>query len=116
MVRAIDINTKQPIDEHEGMFHNVPLGNGDGGGGMLEARVAKLESDVSYIKRDIEKLQKDVASIDSRLGGIETGVATMKTTFKATGVAVSAVFTVCAYIFGSYVSKILDAINGLVLK
>ncbi|EEJ2566948.1 hemolysin XhlA, partial [Salmonella enterica subsp. enterica] len=26
------------------------------------------------------------------------------------------VFAFCAYIFGSYVSKILDALNGLVLK
>lgn len=116
MVRAIDINTKQLIDEQDGMLHNIFFDHGEGGGGMLEARVAKLESDVSYIKRDIEKLQKDVASIDSRLGGIETGVATMKTTFKATGIVVSAVFTLCAYIFGSYVSKILDALNGLVLK
>lgn len=117
MVRAIDINTKQPIDEQDSMLHNIPLGNGDGGGGsMLETRVAKLESDVSYIQRDIEKLQKDVASIDSRLGGIEAGITTMKTTFKATGIVVSTVFAFCAYIFGNYVSKILDALNGLVLK
>lgn len=91
-------------------------GSGDGGGSMLEPRVAKLESDVSYIQRDIELLQKDVRSIDIRLGGIETGIATMKTTIKATGAVVTVVFGFCAYVFGSYISKILDALNGLVLK
>lgn len=92
-------------------------GNGNGGGGdMLEPRVAKLESDVSYIQRDISKLQKDVESIDSRLGNIETSLTTMKTTFKATGAIVSVVFAFCTYVFGTYVSKILDALNGLVLK
>jgi len=93
------------------------FGGGDGGGeNMLEPRVAKLESDVSYIQRDIGLLQKDVKSIDSRLSNIETGISTMKTTIKATGAVITVVFAFCTYIFGSYVSKILDALNGLVLK
>ncbi|HHX7338378.1 TPA: hemolysin XhlA [Enterobacter roggenkampii] len=117
MVRAIDINTKQPIEERASMPHNPSYSDGNGGGGnMLEPRVAKLESDVSYIKRDIEALRSDVKSIDSRLSNIETGIATMKTTIKATGAVATVVFAFCTYIFGSYVSKILDAINGLVLK
>ena len=92
-------------------------GYGNGGGGdMLEPRVAKLESDVSYIQRDISKLQKDVESIDTRLSDIETSLSSMKTTFKATGAVVSVVFAFCTYVFGTYVSKILDALNGLVLK
>lgn len=117
MVRAIDINTRQPIEDHDSIPHNSSYSDGNGGGGnMLEARVAKLESDVSYIQRDIEKVQESVESIDSRLGNIETGIATMKTTFKATGVVVTVVFGFCTYIFGSYVSKILDALNGLIMK
>lgn len=31
---------------------------------MLEARVAKLESDVAYIRRDVDELKADVKSID----------------------------------------------------
>lgn len=117
MVRAININTKQPIEDHESMPHNPYYSDGDGGGGnMLEPRVAKLESDVSYIQRDIELLQKDVKSIDTRLSNIETGIATMKTTIKATGAVVAVVFAFCTYVFGTYISKILDALNGLVLK
>ncbi|MFQ1680877.1 hypothetical protein ACK08B_13610 [Pantoea dispersa] len=68
MVRAIDINTRQPIEEQEGMPHNPSYGDGDGGGGsMLEARVAKLESDVSYIRRDVDELKADVKSIDRNM-------------------------------------------------
>ncbi|EPO1884235.1 hemolysin XhlA [Citrobacter freundii] len=117
MVRAIDINTKQPIEEDDAIPHNPSYSDGNGGGGnMLEPRVAKLESDVSYIKRDIELLQKDVKSIDSRLSNIETSITTLKTTIKATGAVVTVVFAFCTYLFGSYISKILDALNGLVLK
>ncbi|MGJ5822098.1 hypothetical protein ACSBQS_05600 [Serratia sp. H402Y] len=37
----------------------------DGGGGndMLEARVAKLESDVEYIKRDISEIKTDIKEL-----------------------------------------------------
>lgn len=34
---------------------------------MLEARVAKLESDVSYIRRDVDELKADVKSIDRNM-------------------------------------------------
>lgn len=68
MVRAIDINTRQPIEEQDSMPHNLSYGDGDGGGGsMLEARVAKLESDVSYIRRDVDELKTDVKSIDRNM-------------------------------------------------
>ncbi|MBD8168633.1 hypothetical protein IFU27_15130 [Erwinia persicina] len=50
------------------MPHNPSNGDGDGGGGhMLEARVAKLESDVSYIRRDVDELKADVKSIDRNM-------------------------------------------------
>ncbi|RRW66992.1 hypothetical protein EGJ48_20240 [Pantoea dispersa] len=50
------------------MPHNPSYGDGDGGGGsMLEARVAKLESDVSYIRRDVDELKADVKSIDRNM-------------------------------------------------
>lgn len=34
---------------------------------MLEARVAKLESDVSYIRSDVNELKTDVKSIDRNM-------------------------------------------------
>lgn len=33
------------------------------GGGSMEARVAKLESDVEYIKRDISEIKDDIKDI-----------------------------------------------------
>lgn len=34
---------------------------------MLEARVAKLESDVSYIRRDVDELRVDVKTISQNM-------------------------------------------------
>lgn len=82
----------------------------------MQGRVARLEADVEYIKRDIAEVKADIKAIDSRLTTIETGIGSIKTTLKATCAVTSIVFAFCVYIFGSYVSKILDALNGLVLK
>ncbi|KLF53517.1 hemolysin XhlA [Klebsiella aerogenes] len=105
---AVDLTTE---GDHSSMY-----GGGNGGGNMLEARVAKLESDIEYIKRDIAETKSDIKSIDSRLSDIETGISSAKTTIKASAAVVSVVFAFCVYVFGSYVSKILDVLNGLVLK
>lgn len=85
-------------------------------GSDMESRLAKLESDVSYIRRDIDELKADVKGVDTRLSNIEAGISSVKTTLKAFGTVVVITFGFCTYIFGSYVSKILDALNGLVLK
>ncbi|EOU3145683.1 hemolysin XhlA [Yersinia enterocolitica] len=100
-------------DEFDTSYHYV---SGGGGGDDMQARVAKIESHIEYIRRDIEELKTDVKSIDGRLTTIETGISSLKTTFKATGIVVSVVFAFCVYVFGSYVSKILEALNGLVFK
>lgn len=42
---------------------NDDLGVSNGGGGDMEARVAKLESDVEYIKRDIREIKEDLKDI-----------------------------------------------------
>lgn len=39
----------------------------EGGGNMLEARVAKLEADVSYIRRDVDELRVDVKTISQNM-------------------------------------------------
>ncbi|EOD7312979.1 MULTISPECIES: hypothetical protein [Proteus] len=43
-------------------FYTTTYG-GDGGGGDMELRVAKLESDVEYIKRDISEIKDDIKDI-----------------------------------------------------
>lgn len=98
-------------EEHDGTY-----GGGNGGGSDMQARVAKLESDVEYIKRDINDVKSDIKSIDSRLAEIEKAIGSAKTTIKASAAVVSVTFAFCAYIFGSYVSKILDALNELIMK
>lgn len=95
--------------------HDITTG-GNGGGDNMQSRVARLESDVEYIKRDIAEVKLDIKSIDSRLAEIEKSIGSAKTTIKASAAVVSIIFAFCAYIFGNYVSKILDVVNGLVLK
>lgn len=114
--RAKARNKNPLIDSCGALEHDNNYGSGGGGGDMLDARVAKLESDVGYIKRDISETKLDIKSIDSRLSNIEAGISSAKTTIKASAAVVSVVFAFCAYVFGSYVSRILDALNGLVLK
>lgn len=107
----------QPQEDSNVTWGNWPQhGNGNGGGDDMQSRVAKLEADVEYIKRDISEIKSDVKAIDSRLTKIETGIGSIKTTIKASTAVISVVLAFCAYVFGSYVSKILDALNGLILK
>lgn len=51
--------------------------NGDGGN-MLEARVAKLESDVEYIKRDLSEVRSDVRELKHDISSLKTDMALVK--------------------------------------
>lgn len=55
-----------PIDKTSDTLESYDSGGG-GGGYMLEARVAKLESDVSYIRRDVDELRVDVKTISQNM-------------------------------------------------
>ncbi|HGH4714084.1 TPA: hemolysin XhlA [Enterobacter roggenkampii] len=116
MANSAYLKRSQPVANEEFNVHTLRYGNGNGGGDDMQSRVARLESDVEYIKRDITEIKSDIKSIDSRLSEIENGVKSMKTTFKASSAILSVVFAFCVYVFGNYASKILDALNGLVLK
>lgn len=39
---------------------NIPLKSGNGGGGDMETRIAKLESDVEHIKTDIRDIKTEL--------------------------------------------------------
>lgn len=58
-------------------------GGNDGGDGMLEARVAKLESDVNYIRRDVDEIKADIKSLSNNmtqaLGKLESIKETLST-------------------------------------
>lgn len=45
------------------------------GGGGLEARVARLESDVEYIKRDLSEIKTDVRAIAGKVDKINLRLA-----------------------------------------
>ena len=61
-------NKAEILDTSNLKPHTPTHGSGnDGGGGMLEPRVARLESDVSYIRRDIEELKIDVKTVSQNM-------------------------------------------------
>ncbi|MBD1229243.1 hypothetical protein [Xenorhabdus griffiniae] len=51
------------------------IGGGDGGDEMLEARVARLESDVEHIKTTMNDMKSDLKSVTSDIGVVKTDVA-----------------------------------------
>ncbi|EMK8059118.1 hypothetical protein [Escherichia albertii] len=54
-----------------------PKNGGDGGGGMYEVRIAKLESDVESIKNDISDLKANLRTASTDLSAIRRDTAVM---------------------------------------
>lgn len=52
-------------------------GGGDGGDGMIEARVAKLESDVEHIKADVSELKLTMLKVEGTVGSIDKSLAVL---------------------------------------
>ncbi|MFJ5389471.1 hemolysin XhlA [Pectobacterium sp. CHL-2024] len=110
------------IENNNSKHHDSKHGDGNGGGDM-ESRVAKLESDVGHIqstmadiKQDIRDIKADTKDFDRRLSNIEAEIKSAKTTFKACAAVITIIIGVAAYFFESYLGRVLDAVNQLVLK
>lgn len=73
-----------------------PRSGGRGGGGM-EARVARLESDVEHIKSDISEIKSDIKDIGKTIVRIDQRFPELKTWFVLTAIALVA--TVMGIIF-----------------
>lgn len=58
---------KRKSDENDGKWND-----------MLEARVAKLESDIGYIKRELSEVRADIRELKIDIGTIKTELALIK--------------------------------------
>ncbi|HHA1251559.1 TPA: hypothetical protein ACOELP_001014 [Enterobacter hormaechei] len=80
----------------------------------------EFREDLTKAKGDLvlssNEIKTETKALEKRVSDVESAFSSMKTTIKVSGAVVSAIFIVCTYFFGSYVTKILDALNGLVLK
>lgn len=84
---------------------------------MSEVRdVEHIQLTLVDIKQNIRDIKSGTSDFDKRLSSIESEIKSAKTTFKASAIIVSIIFSGVAVIFGAYISKILDALNGIVLK
>lgn len=71
---------------------------------MLEARVAKLESDVEYIKRDVGEIKGDLKTCTIQIYGIKTWIAVATA---VTGLFVGAI----AWIFDRKFEAIMNLLS-----
>lgn len=102
--------------QEEGYSGLAGCGIGGGKDDDIDLRVSRIATDIDYIRHDAAEIKSDVKAMDSRLIKIETGIYTVKSTLKSSAAVISIGFALCACVFGSYVLKILDALNGLVLR
>lgn len=61
------MRNKGPSSTRDGSNEFKSDGGDGGGGGMIEARVAKLESDINYIRRDVDEIKADVKSVSQNM-------------------------------------------------
>lgn len=52
-------------------------GGGDGGGSVIEARVAKLEADVEHIKTDVSELKMTMLKVEGTVSSIDKNLAVL---------------------------------------
>ncbi|MEI7261296.1 hemolysin XhlA [Pectobacterium carotovorum] len=116
-------SNKPHLEQGRKKPHYNDHSDGGDGGGDMESRVAKLESDVGHIqstmtdiKQDIRDIKADTKDFDKRLSNIEAEIKSAKNTFKACATVITIVIGVAAYFFESYLGRVLDAVNQLVLK
>ncbi len=80
----------------------------------------EFREDLSTAKGDLvlssNEVKTETKDLEKRVSDVEESLSSMKTTIKVSCAIVSTIFIACTYLFGSYVTKILDALNGLVLK
>lgn len=85
------------------------FGDGGGGGGM-EARIAKLESDVSHINGNVSELRADMKDVRDRLSGVGERMAAVEAEIRHLP-SKTYMFTTA---FASSIA-IIGAISGLVV-
>lgn len=81
VVRDVDFRGGRPHtpNQHDDRSHGGGPGGGNGGdGGMIDSKVAKLESDVEYIKRDVAEIKTSLGKVVSDVGDIKVTLAEMK--------------------------------------
>jgi len=74
---------KNRVKEKSRLYVPLQSGGGNGTGGGMETRVAKLESDVDHIKNDVAEIKSDVRDMKKDVQSIKENIAEMRGENKA---------------------------------
>lgn len=79
VTRITKYNNRPNLEHHSKNPHYTEGGDGgdDGGGGMFEARVAKLEADVENIKINLAEARTDIRELTKNSASMRTDVSTI---------------------------------------
>lgn len=87
---------------------SITTGGGSGGGGNMEIRITKLETDVEYIKRDVGEVRTDMRDVRDRMTRLETSVSHLPSkayVFSVFGIVGAAIAAI--NLFDSQIQKLL---------
>jgi hypothetical protein len=93
---------------------NIPnVGDGGGGGGSMEPRVAKLEANMEYVKRDVGELRLDMRDVRDRVIKIEGDISQLPSKAFVFGVfGVVTTFLAAVTLFQTQIKSLLGLIVG----
>jgi hypothetical protein len=88
-------NAKQRAEEPE-----QPLNGGDGGGtsGVMEARVAKLESDMEHVKKGVDRIESGINDLRKGVSDLQVKAGTLDERSKRFTTRWDVFMMLCAFI------------------
>ncbi|WP_340617462.1 hypothetical protein [Xenorhabdus entomophaga] len=88
---------------------------GNGGGGDMEARVAKLESDIAYIKTTMNDMKSDLKTVTGDVSAMNTKIAVIESNYATKADVTSSANKIILWVAGAVIfSQLLPAIPKII--
>ncbi|WP_426576348.1 hypothetical protein ACP179_17890 [Xenorhabdus stockiae] len=88
---------------------------GNGGGGDMESRVAKLESDIAHIKTTMNDMKSDLKTVTGDVSTMKTKIAVMESNYATKADVTSSANKIILWVAGAVIfSQLLPAIPKII--
>ncbi|PHM23694.1 hypothetical protein [Xenorhabdus ehlersii] len=88
---------------------------GNGGGGDMEARVAKLESDIAHIKTTMNDMKSDLKTVTGDVSAMKTKIAVIESNYATKADVTSSANKIIFWVAGAVIfSQLLPAIPKII--